>query len=262
MTYELHLSSLPVNKDYSTLSFGMPITMASHRIRFRVMSMTLNAAFSITTSDDYLMVQVGTTTIRYGFTDSMRYEMDRVVYELNNVFSHPTYTDGTPDVGDSFVLSASYTALGTIRLTGSQAFRIIRMSHRVSLLMGLYDHVLPIQSTQLDPNTHAAPSAAAYPQLCYGNVLYLMAKTQGLSATNARGKPEVHSIVYKSIELLYPGFPVVCRTPGNYMGCSVDDLSSMSFQLVDYKLEPVVLHSPFHITIQMEPVYDSVGLIG
>jgi len=82
-------------------------------------------------------------------------------------------------------------------------------THRVKLLLCLYHTDLPLIG---DNNIFTCPSD---PNLCFGNILYLMARHGLVVGTNTnKNKEEYHCIIYKSAELLYQNLPVICRHIG------------------------------------------------
>ena len=114
------------------------------------------------------------------------------------------------------------------------------------LLLGLYHSTLPISS---NAKTIRCPSV---PLTSYGNVLYLTARTDFVSTLNLDDKEITRSIAYKTNEIIYPGFPINCTLPGNWSIIQADQLNTLEFQLVDFQLQPIVLHAPLFITLEIE----------
>ena len=83
-------------------------------------------------------------------------------------------------------------------------------------------------------------------------MLYLTSKTDFITTLNLDNHEINRSICYKVNELLYPGIPVSCKLPGNWSIIHSDQLSSLEFQLVDFMLQPVKLHAPLYLTIEIE----------
>ena len=74
---------------------------------------------------------------------------------------------------------------------------------------------------------------------------------------NLNDKEIARSIAYKVNELLYPGYPINCKLPGNWSIIHSSQLSSLEFQLVDFNLHPVILHAPLYLTLEIERLNDS-----
>ena len=91
-----------------------------------------------------------------------------ISYELNNLFEGDLKpVEGDPPI--QFLISMDST--NRLIINANKEFVIKEASHRAKLLLGLYDTKLPINSTN---KTIVSPSV---PFLCYGNVLYLTART-------------------------------------------------------------------------------------
>ena len=73
-----------------------------------------------------------------------------------------------------------------------------------------------------------------------------------MSTLNLDDKEITRSIAYKTNEIIYPGFPINCKLPGNWSIIQADQLNTLEFQLVDFQLHPVVLHAPLFITLEIE----------
>ena len=71
------------------------------------------------------------------------------------------------------------------------------------------------------------------------------------SVNNKDGNEESLSIAYKTNEILYPGFPVMCKIPSQWSIINSSQLNQLEFTLVDFQFKPVKLHSPLYITIEL-----------
>ena len=69
--------------------------------------------------------------------------------------------------------------------------------------------------------------------------------------SNDKNKEEYKSIVYKGSDFIYPGIPVNSRTPGPVIVTKTENLTDLEFRLVDFMMEPVILHSPLTITMEV-----------
>ena len=228
----IHLSSNdPYN--YGTIKFTSSLTQTKS-VMYRLNSLTTTASFSITTQDDWLEItKISDNSIhKYYFPDRAEYDMDSLPATLNKILS----------VGD-FPLTVTTGEDGLLILSASDDFIISDCTHRVKLILGLY-HAKKFNSSECK---FKCPS---FPYLCYGNILYLTARTDAISIINARGNEESQSIIYKTNEVLYNGFPVNCKQPGTWFKIKINELQKMEFILVDFMLEPVVLHAPLFITLE------------
>ena len=144
---------------------------------------------------------------------------------------------------------------GLLVITAPDEFQIIDASHNVKLLLGLYHSELPINSSRPKISESETPCELIMPSVpyrSYGNVLYLTARTDMIcSVNNQNGEEESLSIAYKTNEILYPGFPVMCKIPSQWSIINSSQLNQLEFTLVDFQFQPVKLHSPLYITLEL-----------
>ena len=241
-----HLCSIDPN-DYGTIKFRSSISSLNSVVAYRISSLSTIASFSMTTPDDYMIIE---TTIEdepieltLHFQEHGAYEMRTLIYELNNLFEGQLVSlEDDPPI----TLTVSMDSTNRLIIGANKEFSVIDASYRVKLLFGLYHSSLPINSIQ---KQLMCPSV---PMLCYSNVLYLTSKTDFVSTINIDDKTETRSICYKINELLYPGVPICSKLPGEYSIIHTDSLGSLEFRLVDFNLQPVILHSPLFITIEIQ----------
>ncbi len=227
--------------NYATVRFETSINVIDANVMWRVVSLSSMSSFSVTTDDDYMNITVGEIDLRYQFTEHGAYDINILSSELNTMLS-----DGL--VGEELPLTLSCTIndRGLIELSGDSDFLITDASHKIKLLFGMYHMTLPIQSSSKIIQMESTP------YVCYGNVLYLTARTDALALMNAHdGNEETHSIAYKVNEFLYPNAPIIAKLPGSWNCVRMSQLKTLEFRLVDFMLEPVVLHAPLYITVEI-----------
>ena len=177
------------------------------------------------------------------FQEHGAYDMRVLTNYLNTLFEGDLQpTEGDPPI----TLVVSMDSTNRLIISGNKEFVIKEASHGARLLLGLYHTTLPIASRQKQILTPSVPYVS------YGNTLYLTARTDFISVVNTDDKEITQSIAYKVNELLYPGVPVCCKLPGSWSIIHSDQLSSLEFQLVDFMLQPVVLHAPLYLTLEIE----------
>ena len=167
----LYLVSSDKN-DYGTVKFRSSINTANCMVAYRISALSTVSSFSITTSDDYLIIETTiedeTIELTLHFQEHGAYDIRTLAYELNNLFEGDLKpVEGDPPI--QFLISMDST--NRLIINANKEFVIKEASHRAKLLLGLYDTKLPINSTN---KTIVSPSV---PFLCYGNVLYLTART-------------------------------------------------------------------------------------
>ena len=245
MNYYL-VSNDPNN--YGTIKFRSSINTMNSMVMYRINSLSTIASFSMTTPDDYLIFE---TTIEnepfeltLHFQEHGAYELRTLANELNKLIEGQL----TP-VDESLPIEFTISLDSTNRLviTANKEFKIKDASYNVKLLLGLYHSTLPISSSS---KMIIMPSV---PLVCYGNILYLTARTDFVSVINTNDDKEItRSIIYKSNELLFPGYPVCCKLPGNWSIIHASQLSTLEFTLCDFMLNPVRLHAPLCLTLEVE----------
>ena len=242
----LYLVSSDKN-DYGTVRFRSSINTANCMVAYRISALSTIASFSMTTPDDYMIIETTleneAVELTLHFQEYGAYEMRTLAYELNNLFEGQLVPveEELP-----ITLSVSSDSTNHLVISANKEFVIKEASHRAQLILSLYDTKLPIASTN---RQIISPSV---PFICYGNVLYLTARTDFVSSLNIGDKEITRSICYRINELLYPGVPVCCKLPGPLSFVHSDQLSTLEFQLVDFKLEPVILHAPLFITLEVQ----------
>ncbi len=237
--YYIH-SSDP--SDYGTVHFNIT-PIVSQAIQCRITGIGYTANFSITTNDDYIEVEYSSsagiqagleysddTTTKLYFNDCGFYDINVLKYTLNDLFDS-AITFNLLDTGLLTIQSDTYK-------------RIISCSHRVSLLLGLYHETLPVYIN----TTYTSPSI---PLTCFGNLIYIVSNIPSIVGMNEKEKERYKNISYKGSDFLYPGIPVNSKTPGPLTITRSDGLTDLKFQLVDFQLEPIILHSPLFISFEV-----------
>lgn len=267
-------------EDYGTIKFRSSISSLNSVIMYRVSSLSTIASFSITTDDDYMIIETtppepvggeeeeedfveeeetvnnGETTtneeeeegpelieLRFQFQNHGAYELRSLAYYLNTLMTGQLVP---VDERLPIELGISMDSTNRLILYADKEFTIKEASHGVRLLLGLYHSTLPISSIQ---KQILMPSV---PYVSLGNCLYLTARTDFVSIVNTEDKEITRSIAYKVNEILYPGYPISCKIPGTWSIIHSDSLSTLEFQLVDFQLQPIKLHAPLYVSIEIQ----------
>ena len=217
-------STDPAN--YGTV-YGKITPLVAQPVQVRVSSIQYQANFSITTKEDYIEFD---NEKKYYFNESGFYLVDYLPYVINRI------VDNTCEI--------ELLDIGLLRIRSSTYQKITNASHRIKLLMGLYHTSFPIDIS----DWFVSPSV---PLTNYGNMLFLTSNIPSIVGLSGKNKEEYRSIVYKGSDFLYPGIAVNSRTPGPIVVSKSDALSDLKFQLVDFMMEPVILHSSLYITFEV-----------
>ena len=210
-------------EDYGTVRYSIT-PIVSQPVQVRITSIQYTAHFSITTEDDYIELDGE----KYYFEESGYYILNMVPSKLEYMMEYK--------------VKVILNDRGLLTFTSDTIKEITGISHRASLLMGLYHTDLPVSL----PFT-----AQSTPLTSFGNILYLQSNIPSIIGFGDKNKEEYRSICYKGSDYLYPGIPVNSRTPGPVVITKSDALTDLKFQLVDFQHVPVILHSPLHITFEV-----------
>ena len=233
--------------DYGTIRFKSSVASLNSIVAYRISSLSTIASFSMTTPDDYMIIE---TTINnepveltLHFEEHGAFEQRELIYYLNTLFEGQLVSlEDEPPIVFTILMDSTYRLI----IGADKEFNIIDASYRVKLLFGLYHSSLPLSSIQKQIK---CPSV---PMLSYADVLYLTSKTDFVSVVNIDNREETRSICYKVNEIIYPGVPISCKLPGSWSMIHTDSLGSLEFRLVDFNLQPIILHSPLFITIEIQ----------
>ena len=234
--------------DYSTVKFSTSALTGKNNLEFRINQLATFASFLITTNDDYITFEFddndNNEVMTFNFTDKSFYDKDTLPQYLESlIYNNKSQLRVTyNELGTLTISRESPSGSGTECQTG--LFRIKDASHRVKLLTGLYYSSLPSSFTK-------SYIIESIPYTCYGNNLYLKSKISNIVGFNNEMNEEIYiSVCYHVFEMLYPGVPIISRTPGNYVKIKPTDLSNLEFSLVDFQNEPVVLKSPLNLVLE------------
>ncbi len=231
--------------NYGTIDFtSTNLPRLTKLMDYRVVSLMTNASFSVTTSDDYLKVvefkivkdeekgadvEVDVATYRILFEDKGSYTLS----ELQECLKQAS-------------LELSLNNRGLYEIKRGTRFKLTEATHRVNVLLGLYHCQLPLKSDQA--GLLVCPST---PYSCVGQLLYLVPRTDAVCYTNARGVEETQSIAYKTNDLIFNGLPIMSSGNGPWFKLRSTELQHLVFTLVDFLFEPVILHSPLYVTLEL-----------
>ena len=223
----LHYITSTDPNNYGTVKYSMT-PVVSQPCQVRVSGIQYTASFSITTEDDYIQLEDSSgSTFQIAFPEKGDYFMDTLASDLSTITG----------------LSITMRTDGLLNIAGSYA-KISGATHRVKLLMGLYHTDLPLTLPCTSPSI---------PLSGFGNMLYLVSNLPSPVGVrgNDKNKEEYRSIVYKGSDYIYPNIPVNSRTPGPVIITKTEALTDLEFTLCDFLMEPVILHSPLTITIEV-----------
>ena len=224
--------------NYGTVSFNPVIPWNTHRIEYKVTNVNTFSNFLITTKDDYITIVDKTghiPALTYKFTDKSLYDVDELPSMLTEMFSG---SGVTVRLNDS----------GCLELEGYGEIQITECSHRVQLLLGIYNMKFPIEAKN---NTIVCAST---PMVSYGNLLYLKSN-QGNSVGMMLDDRNYHTpCIYRINQFLKSGVPLISDKKGDKIVVNAEAAKTITMQLVDFMYEPIVLKSPMFVTVKIKMI--------
>ena len=228
VTYQIY-SQDPEN--YGTVSINPVIPWNTFKVEYKVINVNTFSNFLITTSDDYIRTSSssGKVTSEYRFKDKSNYDLE----ELPNI------------VGELTDLTVKLNDAGVLEFSSATSEVILDCSHRVKLLLGLYNMSFPITLPAV---------ASSTPMLNYGNLLYLKS-IQGASVGMILDQGQASTpCIYRINSFLKSGLPLISDKKGDKIIVNAEAAKTISMQLVDFMYEPVILKSPMFVTIKIKLV--------
>ena len=227
----LHYVTSTDPDNYGTVKYSIT-PVVSQPCQVRVSGIQYTANFSITTTDDFITVEDdGDITSTYQFKESTAYYSETITSDLPTALGSTDFT---------FTLMSN----GCLEIDSDKWSEMTNASHRAKLLLGLYTCDFPLTFPIKAPSV---------PMTMFGNILYLKSNLPSpIGIRSNKNKDEEYpNVVYKGSDFLYPNIPVNSRTPGPVIITKTDNLTDLEFQLVDFQMEPIILHSPLTVTIEI-----------
>ena len=232
MIYQIQ-SNDPNN--YGELTFEPIIPWNTERVEYRITGVNTYSNFLITTSDDFIEFSINETCLTTQFQDRVNYEIEDLARILTELFT-------TCDV------TVELDASGVLLFKAPIEFQIVRASHRVKMLLGLYDTELPLTSS------NSVIKASSAPLVSFGNVLYL----QSLQGSNIGTRVDKNyysaPIIYRLNTFMKSGLPIISNKKQDKVTVNIDAAKCIKIRLVDFKFEPVILRNPLFVAIKIKPI--------
>jgi hypothetical protein len=253
MNYELCSTNW---KNYELVKFDINFPVNCVRARYRITHFSTYANFALTEKDD-----------KFSWVDGIaeNYEISWIELGPNgNYGDRPTQLVDAVNklikakkiqnvVFQLNVLGTLRFVITTLQGTLIDQYRLLPMSNRVRMLLGLYDKDPTTLISQSISQTEYAIDFPSAPMLWLGNVLYLISSNSRIVGVNDSKNGEYKlSIAYKYGEIMVPGCPMVSKKPGYWITCRSEDLSNVEFQLVDWQFNPIKILNPVHVSIELE----------
>lgn len=224
------------NDNYSLLKAHINIPWECQFIKYYVASFNTKANILVSTNDDYVTFidQEDEECIKVYFKDQYSISISDIIA----LFKSPK-------------IEIQYDSDKRVfKLTPTSTITIESISHRASLLLGLFNVKLPI--TIAPAETFVCPDI---PILDYGNKFYLISLQGNAVHTNQNYTPSVIADIDTFIK---DGLPMLVnletvRKPIK-IKINTDGLKYLEMQLVDFMFQPIVIKSPVFVTLKIKPL--------
>ena len=192
-------------------------------------SLTTNACFEVLNSEDYIKFSKDGTTLYVMFDTS---------YSDLNAESFATLLDEKLK-NDNIGCEVDYT--NRIRFTCSENLSLLDATYRVKNLLGIYDQVLPIESS------NGYVQCASVGSYLSTSILYLIG-TIGDKCFIKEGEGYKNQRVLMRINNSFSAnFPVIANNAEFKVYTLSNDLSNIDFELVDARFQKIKLLSPMYL---------------
>ena len=237
------------SSDYSKLHTNLktPYTQFSTLV---IDSLTTCACFEVLNTNDYLVVTINGVTKCLNMADNYSsLNAETVSNLLNQLFSVnevaiATFVDNTNRI--VFVSNTSFT--------------IDACSYNVSLVLGLYDQVLPITSehTLIKDNLKHVVQCLSVGNYLSTPILYLLGSIGEKCFINDRGNRKILMRINNSYSA---NFPVIANNAEFSTYALSNDFSDITFELVDANFKPLKLLCPMYLcgTLTGDPKAETIN---
>ena len=218
--------------EYEKIKFSTSASFGKSKLSFRVLQASTIANFLITTNDDYIEFDIDGEHKKIMLDNKYKYDKDELPKIINGYLAK---------IG----LNCYDNNYGTLTISGDKNFKIVDITHRAKLLLGLYHTEIPIESSDNEIIIKSVPYT------CYGNNLYIRSRVSSIVGFNNNSHESYTSICYHISEMFIPGIPVISKLPGQLVHVNSYDLTNLEFVLVDFQNEPIKLTAPLNLVLEV-----------
>ena len=230
------VSSKNNSDTYNTVTLNMDIPWKCPYVKYYVSTLNTNSNILMTTTDDYILVNAHMTKFDDKFTYSVKTLLEKINDSTNLVYEYDKEKR-------KFIIKAKETLSINI------------MTHRVQLLLGMYNEKFPLK---LNANeTYTCPDIPIFSH----TKLYLVS-IQGQAIHSNLGEQEYTPSVLADINTMtIDGKPFIYDfdQQGKPIKTKIntDSLKYLEIRLVDFKFQPIILRSPLFLTIKVKPAKEA-----
>jgi hypothetical protein len=209
--------------------------IANGDIYYRIRNFSTFGSCSVLNANDFITLKIGGEEFTLSLFPHGPFTHDTLAEYMSGIWGFVV------EINDRGLIELYLPSLST----GGAEWQIIDMSHRAKLCFGFYHTTLPVGSIG---RKIISPSV---PYFNYSNVLYLVSDVGKLVGTNLIFD-ERRQIAYKSIEFMRLELPVICDKKGEWIKIYENKFTQLEFTLCDFMMEPIIIHAPIHITIEVK----------
>ena len=222
-------------EDYSTLKANIDIPWNCGRVKYYVTAINTKANIFVLTSNDYIDIKYDKNepqTIK--FEDKYSLTIDELIALFKSKVTNITIT---------------YNAAKRVfHMTAGAGVKIMKISHRLALLLGLYN--TNVNNIDLSKG-YDCPDI---PVLDYGNRFYLVSNWGGPVNTNSN---HTSSIIYYIDTFIKDGLPMLINYDSYNkpikIKANTEALNCLEMRLVDFMYQPIIIKSPIFTILKIKP---------
>ena len=234
------VSSKNNSDTYNTVTLNMDIPWKCPFVKYYVSTLNTNSNILMTTTDDYILVKTAKDTHITRFDDKFTYSVKTLSQKINELKDLTFEYDKEKR---KFTIKANI------------AISIEAVTHRVQLLLGMYNEKFPLKLKANE--TYTCPDIPIFSH----TKLYLVS-IQGQAIHSNLGEQEYTPSVLADINTMtIDGKPFIYDfdQQGKPIKTKIntDSLKYLEIRLVDFKFQPIILRSPLFLTIKVKPAKEA-----
>lgn len=226
------------HEDYSVLKAHINIPWECKYIKYYISSFNTKVNVLVCTSEDRIVFDTGNQSIPINFTDRYNITHNEIISLFN-----PTK--------DSITITYD-SQRRVFKLVPKVNMTLMTITHRASLLLGLFNETVPIRLTANEP--YYCPDI---PILDYGNKFYLVSLQGQALGASLRGEEYTPSIIANIDTFMKDNLPMLVNFDSMSkpikIRINVDGMKYLEMQLVDFMFQPIIIKSPVFVTLKIKP---------
>lgn len=226
------------HEDYSILKAHINIPWDCKFIKYYISSLNTKVNVLVCTNEDRIVFDTGDQNVIINFTDCYNITHNEIVALFGSVKD---------------LISITYdTTRRVFKLVPRVNLTLLSITHRASLLLGLFNEASPIRLYANEP--YYCPDI---PILDYGNKFYLVSLQGQALGASIRGEEYTPSIIANIDTFMKDNLPMLVNFDSMSkpikIRINVDGMKYLEMQLVDFMFQPIIIKSPVFVTLKIKP---------